>query len=77
MRYLKLLGVAAMLLGLSSVGPSQDPNEAPPKASASDIPLLMQKPTMNKTHIVFGYADDLWIVPRAGGAARQIGRAHV
>ena len=71
MRYLKLLGAAALLLGLSSVGPSQDPNEAAPK-SPSDPPLLMQKPTMNKTHIVFGYADDLWIVPRAGGEARRL-----
>ena len=71
MRTVKLLGVAALLLGLSSA-PSQNPNEAPPKASASDVPLLMQKPTMNRTHIVFGYADDLWIVPRAGGEARRL-----
>jgi tricorn protease len=35
-------------------------------------PLLLQKPTVSKTHIVFAYADDLWVVPRAGGAARQL-----
>ena len=72
MRRLKFLGVAALLLGLSSVGPSQDPNKAPAKSPPSEVPLLMQKPTMNKTHIVFSYADDLWIVPRAGGDAKRL-----
>ena len=53
MRTVKLLGVAALLFGLSSVSPSQNPNEAPAKSPPVDVPLLMQKPTMNKTHIVF------------------------
>ena len=35
-------------------------------------PLLLQQPTVNRTHIVFVYAGDLWIVPRAGGAARRL-----
>ena len=33
---------------------------------------LYQQPTVNKTHIVFAYADDLWSVPRAGGAATRL-----
>ena len=32
-------------------------------------PLLLQKPTLNKTHIVFAFAGDLWSVPREGGDA--------
>src|SRR5690242_18563139 len=36
------------------------------------VPLLMQKPTLSKTHVVFSYADDLWIVPRAGGEAKRL-----
>jgi len=35
-------------------------------------PLLMQHPTVNRTSIVFQFADDLWIVPRAGGAATRL-----
>src|SRR5437016_1185747 len=37
--------------------------------AAADQPLLLQKPTLSKTHIVFGYAGDLWSVPREGGDA--------
>ncbi len=35
-------------------------------------PLLMRTPTMNKTHIVFSYAGDLWSVPRGGGVADRL-----
>ncbi|MBI3649908.1 MAG: PD40 domain-containing protein [Acidobacteria bacterium] len=33
---------------------------------------LYQKPTLNRTHIVFVYAGDLWIVGRAGGDAKRL-----
>src|ERR1700679_3142466 len=39
---------------------------------AADQPLLLQKPTVNKTHIVFSYAGDLWSVPREGGDAVRL-----
>ncbi len=35
-------------------------------------PLLMQKPTLSKTHIAFAYAGDLWLAPREGGEARLL-----
>jgi tricorn protease len=35
-------------------------------------PLLAQKPALSKTHLVFSYAGDLWVVPRAGGEAKQL-----
>ena len=38
----------------------------------SNAPLLLRKPTMNKAQIVFAYAGDLWIVPRAGGEATRL-----
>jgi tricorn protease len=41
-------------------------------AAAADEPLLLQKPTLSKTHIVFAYAGDLWSVPRDGGAAVRL-----
>ncbi len=39
---------------------------------AADEPLLLQKPALNKSHIVFVYAGDLWTVPRAGGDAVRL-----
>ncbi len=39
---------------------------------AADEPLLVQKPALSKTHIVFVYAGDLWSVPRAGGDAVRL-----
>src|ERR1700690_4433336 len=41
-------------------------------AAAADEPLLLQKPTLSKTHIVFAYAGDLWSVPRDGGDAVRL-----
>jgi tricorn protease len=38
----------------------------------SDQPLLLQKPTVNRTHIVFSYAGDLWSVSREGGDAVRL-----
>jgi len=35
-------------------------------------PLLLQHPTLSKTHIAFSYAGDLWIVSRDGGDARLL-----
>ena len=39
---------------------------------AQDNPLLMRTPTLNKTHIVFSYAGDLWAVARDGGEASRL-----
>jgi tricorn protease len=41
-------------------------------AAEEPKPLLLQKPTVNRTHIVFVYGDDLWIVDRNGGDARRL-----
>jgi tricorn protease len=38
----------------------------------SSGPLLMQTPTLSKTHIAFSYAGDLWLVAREGGEARLL-----
>jgi len=38
----------------------------------TDSPTLLQKPTVNRTHIVFVYAGDLWIVSREGGDAKRL-----
>ncbi len=39
---------------------------------AADQPLLLQKPTLSKTQIVFSYAGDLWSVARDGGEAARL-----
>src|SRR5215831_2383757 len=41
-------------------------------AAPAAEPLLLQKPTLNKTHIVFSYAGDLWSVSRDGGPASRL-----
>jgi tricorn protease len=41
-------------------------------ALAADTPLLLQRPTVSRTHIVFSYAGDLWSVERSGGDARRL-----
>jgi len=33
---------------------------------------LFQSPTVNRTHVVFVYAGDLWSAPRGGGEARRL-----
>ncbi len=38
----------------------------------SEHPLLLQKPTVSRTHVVFSYAGDLWIAPREGGEAHRL-----
>ena len=38
----------------------------------SDPHVLLQRPTVNRTHVVFVYAGDLWSVPRAGGDAIRL-----
>ncbi|MCU1294920.1 MAG: protease, partial [Bryobacterales bacterium] len=35
-------------------------------------PLLLRNPSISKTQIVFEYANDLWIVSRAGGPAMRL-----
>jgi tricorn protease len=41
-------------------------------ASASGEPLLLRHPAISRTHIVFSFANDLWIVPRNGGDAVRL-----
>jgi tricorn protease len=41
-------------------------------AAHASGPLLLQHPTLSKTHIAFAYAGDLWLAPRDGGDARLL-----
>ena len=38
----------------------------------TEKPLLLQKPALSRTHLVFVYADDLWIAGREGGEAKRL-----
>jgi len=46
--------------------------EASPAVQVEEETLLLQQPTISAEHIVFRYADDLWIVPREGGDAARL-----
>jgi tricorn protease len=41
-------------------------------AQSQTPPRLFRAPSLSDTSIAFRYADDIWIVPRAGGAARRL-----
>jgi tricorn protease len=45
---------------------------APVAARAATKPHIYQHPALSKDLIAFGYAGDLWTVPRAGGMARRL-----
>src|SRR5262245_60050514 len=39
---------------------------------AQEKPVLMRQPSLSRTHVVFVYAGDLWIVNREGGEASRL-----
>jgi len=43
-----------------------------PLFGETDRPLLLQKPAVSRTQVVFSYGGDLWIAPREGGEARRL-----
>jgi len=45
---------------------------APICRAQSAHPLLLQHPTLSRTHIAFAYGGEIWIVDRAGGNARRL-----
>ena len=57
-RLLRTFVLAALLLPLA--------------AAAQDDTQLLREPTVSDAHIVFAYANDLWIVDRSGGDARRL-----
>jgi tricorn protease len=60
-----LTGVFLFLLAL--------PFAAPPSLTANgESTRLLRSPTVSATHIAFAYANNIWIVERAGGLARRL-----
>lgn len=57
----RLFFILSLLLATATSGLAQN-----------DRPLLLQKPTVSRTHIVFVHAGDLWIVNREGGDAARL-----
>ena len=41
-------------------------------AQPFSAPLLLGRTSVNRTHIAFSYAGDIWTVERAGGEARRL-----
>jgi tricorn protease len=57
--------VAVLLLAIGLVA-------EPTGVHAADKPHIFQHPALSKDLIAFGYAGDLWTVPRAGGVAHRL-----
>jgi tricorn protease len=63
-RLMKLTAAAAMLLSVLAFGPIA--------MRAATKPHIYQHPALSKDLIAFGYAGDLWTVPREGGRATRL-----
>lgn len=75
------LGLAALLASAcagAEPGPDPTPKRIATSVSAAAGPAagtltrLLQEPTIGGDHIVFRYADDLWVVGDQGGEARRL-----
>lgn len=64
MRLIHHSAIAAVLLSILAIGP------AATRAAAQ--PHIFQHPALSRDLIVFGYAGDLWSVPREGGRATRL-----
>ncbi|MDQ7012647.1 MAG: S41 family peptidase [Planctomycetota bacterium] len=58
--------VASIVALAGAVGSAQENAPHAPHAG------MLRTPDVSRTHIVFSYANDLWIVPKAGGAATRL-----
>jgi len=56
--------IAAVLFSMLAIGPAV--------TRAADKPHIFQRPALSRDSIVFGYAGDLWSVPREGGRATRL-----
>jgi tricorn protease len=68
MRALRLPLIACFAVFVIAIGVVFEPAGA----RAATKPHLFQHPALSKDLIAFGYAGDLWTVPRAGGVARRL-----
>lgn len=60
------LGALACVVGVVGVAGSVVGEVIRPDAT------MLREPAVSSTHIVFGYANDLWLVPREGGVATPL-----
>src|SRR5579862_5541497 len=68
MRAMRLCLSACLAVFLIAIGVVVEP----PEAGAATKPHIYQHPALSKDLIAFGYAGDLWTVPRTGGVARRL-----
>ncbi len=64
MRLIHHSAIAAVLLSMLAIGPAV--------TWAANKPHIFQHPALSRDLIVFGYAGDLWSVPREGGRATRL-----
>jgi tricorn protease len=72
--FISVLVMAGMVPGQTSVPSSQGDSAgaAGQAKTGTEMATLFQKPALSRTHIVFVYGGDLWIVPRQGGDAERL-----
>ncbi len=65
--FVRIVGVVGAGL-VAGAAPGQAPDQGPDRPAAR----MLRYPDVSATHIVFVYANDLWLVPRAGGVASPV-----
>jgi tricorn protease len=60
------------IAGLAALATLAVSGQAGGRRADGKTDLLLQKPTLSKTQIVFAYAGDLWTVGREGGDAKRL-----
>ena len=68
MRALRLPWLACLVVNLIAIGVVVEPAGA----RGATKPHIFQHPALSRDLIAFGYAGDLWTVPRAGGVATRL-----
>jgi tricorn protease len=58
--YYRILAMAILLLAFQSARAEEGQR------------VLLRKPTLSRTHVVFAFGNNLWVVPRQGGSARPL-----
>jgi tricorn protease len=66
-----VLGVGLSMI-LAATGAATSPSDDPQPPPIRPPARLLQNPDVSATEVVFRYANDLWLVPRAGGLATRI-----
>jgi hypothetical protein len=68
------LGTALFITSLTTAATAREPigRSVDARATAGEATRMLRSPTISATHVAFVYANNIWVVERAGGNARRL-----